>query len=114
MTDDLDFIDKVESPLPTRPARGRAFDDGLSGATRRQAARASGRRSATRGSYVQLTFRLPDEAVARIGRLATEAGVSQEDLKRWLVWRGLQAWDEGERPDVDAEVIRKVNVDWYA
>lgn len=113
MSDELDFVDEVERPAPpARSAHGRKFDDGLEGATRRQAARASGRRSVARGQYVQLTFRLPEDAVARIGRMATDLGVTQEDLKRWLVWRGLQAWDDGERPEVDAEVVRRARMEW--
>ena len=112
MTDDLDFIPDLPRPTSARTGRGRTFDDGLQGATRSQAARASGRSSVTRGRYVQMTFRLPEEVVERFSRMAVEAGVSQEDLKRWLVWRGLQAWADGERPETDEDVVRRVRVEW--
>ncbi len=113
MTNNLDFIDNVTSPAPTETRkRGRSFDDGLAGATRRQVAKATGRRSAARGNYVQLTFRLPEEAAERIGRMAAEAGVTKEDMKRWLVWYAMAAWDEGERPPVSETTTQRVELPW--
>ena len=112
MTNELDFIDEAFPPTPpARPARNRTFDDGLAGATRGQAARATGRKSVARGQYVQLTFRLPEEFLTQISRRAAELGVTQEDMKRWLVWRGLQALDEGERPAVEVEALRRVKLE---
>ena len=65
------------------------------------------------GGMVQVTFRLPEEATKRIEAMAAAAGVTKEDMKRWLVLQGMQAWERGERPVLDEEVVRQaVRLEW--
>ncbi len=111
MSSDVDFVDEVDLTPP--PRRGRSkFDDGLKGATQRQVARATGRPHRTHGDYVQLTFRLPDEVVRQIETMAREAGVTKEDMKRWIVLQGVQAWKRGERPELEEIVRRAARLEW--
>ena len=115
MSSDLDFIDEAQTTTPPsrRDIRRQTFDSGLKGATRKQAAEATGRKHRTHGTYLQVTFRLPEEAAKRIEAMAAAAGVTKEDMKRWLVLQGMQAWERGERPVLDEEVVRQaVRLEW--
>lgn len=67
---------------------------------------------ATSSGLVQLTFRLPDEVVRQIETMAREAGVTKEDMKRWIVLQGVQAWKRGERPELEEIVRRAARLEW--
>jgi hypothetical protein len=60
--------------------------------------KATNAQSVKHGRYKQLTFRLPHDHLDEISHWAKTLGVSQEDMKRWLVARGLKALSSGERP----------------
>lgn len=77
----------------------------LEGMDRRETAEVSGSgKSLKHGSYFQLTFRLPAEYLAAIDQIADEERLSKEEIKRWVVGKGLAAYVAGERPDVRRDV----------
>ncbi len=65
-------------------------------------------RSRKHGKFMQLTFRLPEEDVKAVGEWAEFLGMSKEDVKRYIVWRGLLALEEGERPEFDVVEVKKL------
>ena len=71
--------------------------------------RATGRgKSIKHGSYVQMTFRIPEEDVESIKEWAKYLGMSQEDVKRYIVNRGLLALEQGEQPEYEVVEVRKL------
>lgn len=67
-------------------------------------------KSIKHGRYKQLTFRLPPDYLDEIARWAETLGVSQEDAKRWIVARGIQALNEGERPVSEVVTTRIIKM----
>lgn len=97
-----------ESPQkrPKRTKTGR-FDQPMS-ITRREAYKATGTgKSAMHGRYYQLTTRLPLEVVDELRAWAGDLNMSQQDVQRYCIYRGLQALTQGERPEVEEVVIQK-------
>ena len=106
---DFDFLG---SPKPIRPKRQQksqpAFNSPLTPEQRQKTARATGVKDSRRaGQYKQLTFRLPDEVVEEIRYIARAEGLSIEETKRWIVYMGLGLYEQGERPVLDEEVVRR-------
>ena len=74
----------------------------------REASRATGRgKSAMHGKNYQLTTRVPMELVDELRDWAAQLGMTQQDVQRYCFYRGLQALNSGERPEVEEVVVRK-------
>lgn len=85
------------------------FDNPLAATSRAQTARVARRgRHAAKGGYIQVTFRLPAEFKAVIVEIAADAGISQEDAKRWLVAQGIAAYRAGARPETITQEANKL------
>lgn len=101
----------VEPQKPKKqPVRGRKkdkFDQPLD-VSRRDAYKATGTGgSAMHGEYYQLTTRLPVEVVEQVREWAADLKMTQQDLQRYCFYRGLQALEQGELPEVEEVVVRK-------
>lgn len=96
-----------KKPARTRPTAADKFDQPLA-VTRRDAFRATGTGgSVMHGQLYQLTTRLPLETVDEIRQWAADLGMTQQDLQRYCFYRGLQALEEGERPEFEEVVVRR-------
>ncbi|MCP4425127.1 MAG: hypothetical protein GY803_11585 [Chloroflexi bacterium] len=51
------------------------------------------------GKYRQITMRLRPEVAREMEDWATRLNVSKAALQRYVIWRGLQALEDGERPE---------------
>ena len=110
--DAFDFLEEEpENQAPRRQRRRSAppdFDDAFAGVERRQVRQATKTgQSIQAGRYEQLTFRLEPEIVDEIKQMAAEEGVSQEAMKRWVVYMGLLAYRNGERPETVEKVVQR-------
>ncbi|MFZ0543857.1 MAG: hypothetical protein WAM60_00370 [Candidatus Promineifilaceae bacterium] len=110
----MSFDDPFANIEPQKPKKSQPrskkkdqFDRPLA-VSRREAYKATGTGgSAMHGEYYQLTTRLPLELVDQIREWASGLNMTQQDLQRYCFYRGLQALDEGERPEFEEVVVRK-------
>lgn len=103
-------IEPPKKPQSTStPARKKGeFDSAIKGVTRREASKATGRgKSTMHGKNYQLTTRVPLDLVDELRDWAAKLGMTQQDLQRYCFYRGLQALEDGERPEVEEVVVRK-------
>ena len=102
-------IDSSKKPASGGGQRKKGeFDAALKSVTRREASRATGRgKSAMHGKNYQLTTRVPMELVDELRDWAAQLGMTQQDVQRYCFYRGLQALNSGERPEVEEVVVRK-------
>jgi hypothetical protein len=97
---------KKETKSQAKTKKGQ-FDQPLS-VSRRDAYKATGTgSSAMHGTHYQLTTRLPFEIVDELREWAAKMGMTQQDLQRYCFYRGLQALEEGERPEFEEVVVTK-------
>ena len=102
-------LDPAEPKKPQRrqTRKKERFDQPLE-VSRRDVFRATGTGgSVMHGKHYQLTTRLPLEIVDQVREWAADLGMTQQDLQRYCFYRGLQALDEGERPEFEEVVVRK-------
>jgi hypothetical protein len=91
----------------SRPTKREDFEQPIE-LQRRDAARATGRgESVYHGNYYQLTTRLPEGLVDEIRRWAADLNMTQQDVQRYCFYRGLEALEEGERPEFEEVVVQK-------
>ncbi len=111
--DSFSFLDE---PLKNEGKRVKAttkrkhtgFDDAFATVERRAVRKATQTgQSVQAGRYEQLTFRLEPEIIDEIKAMAFEEGVSQEEMKRWIVYVGVLAYRNGHRPETETKVVRK-------
>lgn len=60
------------------------------------------------GRFIQFTMRLDEATVDEIKTQAKELGLTDTQMYRWIVDRGLKALDEGERPEIEYRQVPKV------
>lgn len=101
------------SPKPDKPPSGKGkpkkdkFDQPIS-ISRREVYKATGTgSSAMHGKHYQLTTRLSLEIVDQLREWATTLGMTQQDLQRYCFYRGLQALEDGERPEFEEVIVTK-------
>lgn len=96
----------AESPAPRARKAPRDYRSGLreSQTDRRQAAKATGKRSSVAGNYIRRSFTFRPDQLDAIEAQSTRLGLSQNDVLRWFTDLGLAAIARGERPPVAAEV----------
>lgn len=106
MSDTYDLSGLGEGQLPERQSKRPGKEERLSSPTGRLSGRAV--RNATRpskwveaGNYHRKTITLPPEQVAYIDELRKKERVGVLAFYRWLIDRGLKAYEEGERPEPD-------------
>lgn len=88
---------------------GEKMEDPLGGVDRKKVSKATGRkyRKNREGDPVGVLFRLPPEWKQQIEDIADDLGTTQEDVKQWLVSKGLEAWEAGDRPETRAKKAPK-------
>lgn len=102
---DFDFLG---APKPAKASRKQTFDSPLTSSQKQKLPRVTGIKDSRRaGQYKQVTFRLPDDVVTALKEIARTEGLSIEETKRWIVYMGLGRYEEGERPVLDEEVVRR-------
>lgn len=73
---------------------------------RRQVARATGKKATVAGQYVRRSFTFRPDQLKSVEQIASQLGLSQNDLMRWFVDLGNEAVGQGERPPL-TDVIRR-------
>ena len=63
--------------------------------------------SVMHGNYYQLTTRIRPEVVDELRDWADRLNMTQQDLQRYCFYRGLEALEEGERPEFEEVVVKK-------
>lgn len=114
MTDPFADINAQDVVVRESPKSKRAkYQNPTSAApvSRLDAQRATGNNRGMHGNYKQANFKLKPEVLDEIDLWAERLGVNKSQLKRYLAWRGLQALEEGERPEY-AEVAKKDLLDY--
>jgi hypothetical protein len=108
MTDDLDFLDKLEQQAAKRPAKGkgRDFSTGLESMSHKAAAKATGGKSMA-GHYKRYTAYLSPESIGRLKEIAAATGLSQAETARWFVEHMIALYDGGLRPETEVAVVRR-------
>ena len=105
----MSFDDPFAGIEPKKPKRkpNKTFDKPLD-VSRQDVSKVTGKgKSVMHGKYYQMTTRLPEDVVEAIRWWANELNMTQEDIKRYCFFRGLEALEEGERPEVEEVVVKK-------
>lgn len=112
---DFDKPAPIDEPEVTQPKRGRKekrpqYSNPVTASARMDVVKAAGKGGDSVGTekHKQLTFRLPWGWVDELEAWADQLGVSKEEMKRYLVRRGLDALKAGERPQVEPVAVRNV------
>ncbi len=94
---------RLSSP---RHEKGKQFEQPLD-ISKRDVYKATGTGgSVMHGNYYQLTTRLQMKFVEQIKEWASALNMTQQDLQRWCFYRGLQALEEGERPEFEEVIVQ--------
>lgn len=105
------------SQLPSEPPKGRRVADPTKG--RAGKAKAAGVTTSKKkaipesmkaGEYVRQTITIPPDQRDLIKQMAAENKISLLGLYRWLIDQGLQAYENGERPQPADPVYRDVKM----
>ena len=112
-----DFLNQMNEKAPKRPKRGRRMSDPTAGrATSKQVSAATAERerrvpkSMRAGKYERQTIALPPEQKILIKEIATSNRTGLLQFYRWLIDQGLQAYEEGERPEPETAVYKNVKM----
>lgn len=87
-------------------AKKEVVSDPFANADRAKVAKATNKKGVAAGQYVRRTFTYLPEQLDMIVQVAQELNMSENDTARWLVDLGLAAYREGERPEVEAKVVK--------
>lgn len=60
------------------------------------------------GRFVQFTMRLDEDVVRMIKTRSGQLGLTDTQMYRWIVDRGLKALDDGELPEIEYRQVPKV------
>ena len=63
--------------------------------------------SVMHGNYYQLTTRIDPDVVEQLREWADRLNMTQQDLQRYCFYRGLEALEEGERPEFEEVIVKK-------
>jgi hypothetical protein len=88
------------------PKRKAKYDEPLRQVDRRQAAKATAKDNMVAGQFVRRQFLFTPSQLDMIVRVAEELNLSQNAAARWLVDVGLEAYTNGERPDIEVVEVR--------
>lgn len=66
------------------------------------------------GNYKRKTITLPPEQIDLIDELRRQHGVGVLAMYRWLIDQGLQAYEEGARPEPDDDVVHDIKVSHWS
>lgn len=82
-------------------SKNEKFKSGLEdgGVDRKKAAKAKGADSLIAGNYIRKTFTWTEGQLDMIEEIATALGLSKFACARWLMDMGIQAYQEGQRPE---------------
>ncbi len=97
---------------PSPKKKGRVFKQAAAGVSRLDTQVATGTNTGMHGQYKQANFKLRPEVVDQIDEWARRLGVNKSQLKRYLAWRGLQALEDGERPEYSGENVQRDLVEY--
>lgn len=109
-----DFLGNLgEDPSSGARRRGKKgdFGDPTRDIGRGAVKRASGKKDWVQaGQYARKTITLLPEQVKYVKEMADREGIGILALYRWLVDQGLQAYERGERPAPEREVVQDVQL----
>lgn len=98
-----------EPEKPQQPASKRKkvgdFSNPLTTVSDQDKARAVGS-SLVAGQYIRRTFTFTPGQLRRIKEIARELHIAETGIARWLIDVGLQAWEEGERPELEEASVK--------
>lgn len=97
---------REEAETPKKRPKRQEYDEPLRAVDRRQAAKASGKDSLTAGQYVRRQFTFLPAQLDKLAEVADELNLSQNAAARWLIDVGLEAYMNGERPDIEVVEVR--------
>lgn len=85
-----------------RPSYRSALDE--SRTNRRSAAKVTGKKATVAGQYMRRSFTFRPDQLDSIDEVASQLGLSKNDLMRWFVDMGLDAVAQGEEPPISEEI----------
>jgi hypothetical protein len=99
----------AEKPEPAKPRKKGQFDSGMEGVTSSQVSKATA--DTTRaGNYRRKTITLPPAQIDYIEELAADERLGKLAFYRWLIDQGLQAYEDGNRPEKTGSMTYDVKV----
>jgi hypothetical protein len=112
-----DFLSQLSDKAPKRPQRGHRLSDPTAGrATSKQVSTATAEqerhvpKSMRAGKYERQTIALPPEQKRLIKAMAANNQTGMLQFYRWLIDQGLQAYEEGARPEPETAVYKDVKM----
>lgn len=103
----VDTLDSLRELTQKQPKK-REFGKALAVSPTQVQSVAGKGKSVMHGRYKQVLVRLLPEDADRLDAAAQELGLNKEDTKRWLILRGLRAFDEGERPEMETVEVKRL------
>lgn len=82
------------------------YDEPLRQVDRRQAAKATAKDNMMAGQFMRRQFLFSPGQLDMIVRVGEELNLSQNAAARWLIDVGLEAYMNGERPDIEVVEVR--------
>lgn len=96
-----------KKPTPRRASKKDRFERPID-VSRKDVYKATGTGgSVMHGNYYQLTTRIDPDVVEQLREWAVRLNMTQQDLQRYCFYRGLEALEEGERPEFEEVVVKK-------
>lgn len=105
--EDVSGADSSSTPSKRSGRSKPTYRSGLkeSQTDRRQIAKVTGKKATVAGKYIRRSFTFRPDQLEEIEQIAGMLGLSQNDLIRWFIDRGLEAVEKGAKPPI-AEVVR--------
>lgn len=111
--DDEDFMAEISKAAPPKKKTSRSdIQTGFGGKPvdlREKVHKAADTgHSKKHGRFVQFTMRLDEETVKEMKSRAQEIGITDTQMYRWVVDRGLKALADGERPEIEYRQVPSI------
>ena len=102
----VDPVDALGKPKSRgQKQSGKRFDSPADRLSASQVAEVTQNKSRA-GRYMRKTLTLPPEQIHYISELADQEQIGLLEFYRWLIDVGLQAYEEGARPEVESKTVR--------
>jgi len=104
----LDPSEEEEKPKSRRaPTKKERFERPID-VSRKDVYKATGAGgSVMHGNYYQLTTRIHPDVVEELRNWADRLNMTQQDLQRYCFYRGIEALEEGERPEFEEVIVKR-------
>jgi hypothetical protein len=105
--DPLDVLGRTTGSAqnPSSSKRTKTFDSPTERLSARQVAEVTQSKSLA-GKYMRKTLTLPPEQIHYINKMAEQEDIGLLEFYRWLIDLGLQAYENGARPEVRSKTVR--------